>query len=54
MEIQKLEYLENEKSFLGEKEKHFSYFLKGFKKIVDTSFKDYQLVKKMKTSRHKL
>ena len=44
--MQKFEYLENEKSFLGEIKKHFSQFWKG-----------YHLVKSknlMKDSGHKL
>ena len=49
--IQKLEYLENEKSFLDEKQ--FSYFLKGYHlvknknliKKADTSFKFFKTLK---------
>ena len=47
-EIEKFKYLENEKSFLDEKKKHFSWSLKGYhlvrninliKKIAGNSFK---------------
>ena len=44
--MQKLEYLEKEKSFLDEIKKHFSYFLKGYHLVINKNL--------IKNSGHKL
>ena len=45
-EIPKFDYFENEKSFLDETKKHFSYFLKGYHLLKDKNL--------IKNSGHKL